>query len=668
MKRKKVLLHVLVVICIAGAVLLCYGHTLDVPFVFDDRTAIVENQKIRDVDRFLHLKALTAQRPLADLTFAVNYTRGELDVFGYHVVNIAIHIISACLVYALAMLVFRRVNPGSDSRNTDSKKFILPAVFTALVFALHPVQTQAVTYIVQRYTSMAALFYLGAVVCYVLGRQSMQFNPKSAPPSSAMTKGGISLKSIGLFTLSFACGLAAFLSKQTALSLPLAILLMEYLLFDRTWAGWKKKLVYLLPLCAAFIVFVLYSAGVLQGDISLGRLLEETDQRTRETMEVSRLQYLMTQFQVITIYLGQLIWPANLSLDFMYPFVDSLFQNWTFWGLLLLLTLVAAGFWLRRKQPFISMGIFWFFIALSVESSLIPISDALFIHRLYLPMFGFALVLGIALHQAVLRWKYPALLAAVLLVCVLSVVTFQRNQVWQDRITLWSDTVSKRPENPRAHNNLGQALEDEGHIQDAAKHYRKALALQPGYADAHLNLGLVLAKSGRLDQAGRHFVRAAERRPGLAKAHYNLGLVRQSQKELKEAGKHYQRALKADPGMQQARLNLAGVLAETNRPQKAIEQLDIILSKDPRHFDALMNKASLLYMTGRSSQALEVVDQALEIRPESVQAGMNKGIMLIQSGQPNEAVQTLSRVLKEEPKNQQARQLLFQAMQSLKSQ
>ncbi|WP_291321523.1 tetratricopeptide repeat protein, partial [Desulfonatronospira sp.] len=490
MRIKAFFLHLLVLTVITGSIVLGYHHTFSVPFVFDDVHAIEENQKIRDPGNFLTLDSLTAQRPLVDLTFALNYHFGELEVYGYHLLNLIIHVVSAFLVYFLALLIFRRLDSSDGSLNSGLYRTIIPAAFVSLIFALHPVQTQAVTYIIQRYTSMAAMFYLAAVLCYILGRQFML--------SPVMVRPWIPFRSLVLFILCFVFGLASFLSKQIALSLPLAILLVEYTLFDRTWAGWKKKMAYMAPLGALFFLFALYSAGVLQGEISMGRLLEETDERTRETLEVSRLQYLLTQFQVVTIYLGLLIWPVNLSLDYMYPFVDRLFQGWTMWGLLLLLILAATGIILRRALPAVCLGIFWFYIALSVESSLIPISDALFEHRLYLPMFGFALVLGWVFWEIFRRWQPPALVLGLFVLIFLAAVTYQRNTVWQDPVALWSDTVINRPDNFRAHNNLGQALEDQDRIRKAAWHYQKALEIRPEFAPAHLNLGLVLARAGRI--------------------------------------------------------------------------------------------------------------------------------------------------------------------------
>ena len=303
MQAKKAIPHLLILLTLSGITLLAYWNSFQVPLVFDDQHVIEKNEAIRDVDNFLTLDALTRQRPLTDLTFALNYAWHGLDVFGYHVVNFGIHILSVCVAYFLALAVFTRLNVG-PSGPAGQRTLLLMAAITAAVFALHPVQTQAVTYIAQRYTSMAALFYMASVLLYILGRQQM---------IKGYGKDGEKIKEKGpwvwpltllIFGFSFTLALAAFASKQNALSLPLAILLVEYMLFDRTWAGWKKKLLYFLPVLALFLGFALYSAGVLQGDISLATVLEETDRRTRETFQVTRWQYLLTQFKVICIYLG----------------------------------------------------------------------------------------------------------------------------------------------------------------------------------------------------------------------------------------------------------------------------------------------------------------------------------------------------------------------------
>ena len=611
-------LHFLAGLIIVGSILACYAHTLSVPFVFDDRIAIVENDKIRDLSNFLTSQVVTTQRPLTDLTFALNYTIVGLDVSGYHVVNIFIHIIASILAYCLAVQVLQSL--GSAKIRGDRYVVILSASVAALVFALHPVQTQAVTYIAQRYTSMAAMFYMGSVLSYILGRrnQVLSFSGKADSHVAAYVKPVI------FFGLCFACAVLAFLSKQNALSLPLAIVLVEYLLFDRTWAGWRKKLLIALPIAALFLGFVLYSAGVLQGDISLGRLLEETDARSRETLGVTRWQYLLTQFKVICIYLGLLVWPASQSLDYMYPFVSNILQSWTLWALLVLVSLISLGVVLRRRQPVISFAIFWFFIAISVESSIIPITDALVEHRLYLPMLGFALGFGWGFSK-LLTWKKVC--ATFIGICILStmgVATYARNQVWHDPQQLWAESVQANPRNYRAHYNLGLELAHKDEIKQALGHFQKAVAIWPEYAKAHYNMGRAYQRLQKPDKALKHYLMASQYNPGHIKAH----------------------------------LNATSILLRQREFSRAEEHLRAILAKEEDHIQALINLGVLKYARGQSEQAISVLKRAANVAPRDFTVQLNLGIVYYQQGQWARAKTHLQKAERIKPENQKVRYYL----------
>ncbi len=640
--------------CLATAI---YSNTFYSPFVFDDLHSIVRNPKIKDISHFLTWKAITYPRVLVDFTFALNYYFGELNVFGYHLVNLLIHIINGILVYFLALNILTHLVPASQSaiRNSqfairNSQSAILLSFFTALIFITHPIQTQAVTYIVQRYTSMAAMFYLAAVLFFILGRKLQIHN--------------LIHKALIFFVLTGICAICAFLSKQNTASLPAAILLVEYILFDRSWAGWKKKLKWIVPACAVFLVFIFYVL-ILKGNVNFGRLLEDVSTKTRDISGISRWEYLCTQFNVLVIYIRLLFFPVGQSVDYMYPFKSGFFDGLTPLAFLFLLGLVAASFWQRNKRPVITLAILWFFITLSVESSIFPIRDALFEHRLYLPIFGFALLISWFVSwivQSKVRWNL--IVIPVVILC-LSVATFQRNQVWQHPVDLWFDALAQNPKNHRVHNNLGYALDKQKKFKRAIQHYQKALDIYPRYADAHLNFGLALAKTGHLDKAIAHFSKAAELEPKLAKAHFNLALAMQMRGKLHKAQIHYQKALKIRPEYLQAHLNLSNIMAQKNEYQKAIEHLEKVLQIDSKHFDALLNLGTLFYMQGDFDNALKKINRALQINSNSTEALTNKGIILMRQNRLQEAIKSFTKVLKLDPNNKKARSLLQKIMFSM---
>jgi hypothetical protein len=315
----------------------------------------------------------------------------------------------------------------------------------------------------------------------------------------------------------------AFLSKQNTASLPAAIILVEYLFIDRTWRGWKKKILWFTPIFILFVIFVLYVCGFFSGGYEGRGLLEDVSDLMRETELVSRWSYLCTQFNVLVIYIRLLFLPIGQNLDYLYTFKTVFFDGYTPLAFIFLAGLAALGIWNRKKQPIITFGIFWFFITLSVESSIIPIRDALFEHRLYLPMFGFALIVTYLLFHLLSKRRLWAIVISVFIILSLGTTTYLRNKIWQDHITLWSDVLSKNPQSIRGHNNLGNALAHQGRFDEAISHYSETLRFAPDDVETHYNLGVVLARQGKLKKAIEHFSETLRIKPDYARAHYNLG-------------------------------------------------------------------------------------------------------------------------------------------------
>jgi hypothetical protein len=218
---------------------------------------------------------------------------------------------------------------------------------------------------------MAALFYMGSVLCYIKAR-------------SSAGNGYI------WFLMSAFCGVFAFLRKSHTASLPGAILLVEFLLFERSWSGWKKKLPKFAVVFSLWFVFVLLSYGFLRGKFEGGGLMESMSSMARPSENVGRWSYLCTQFNVLVIYIRMLFLPVGQSLNHLYSFNNGFFERYTPLAFLFLASIIMLGIRNRNKHPLVSFAVGWFFITLSVESSVFPISDAMYEHRLYLPMHGFA--------------------------------------------------------------------------------------------------------------------------------------------------------------------------------------------------------------------------------------------------------------------------------------
>ena len=430
------------VLLLAGAVAVVYLNSFRGVFQFDDYNVIVENGGVHTWSAFL-AGLPGGIRPLLKFTYTLNWTSGP-GPFGFHLVNVTLHAANAVLLFFLAS---RIVGPSSSG---------FAALLPALLFAVHPVQTEAVTYISGRSVSLMALFYLGSLLVYLRGRErENRFLLYVASPT--------------LFLLAAA-------SKEVALSLPFALVLCEAARGDRT--GWKKAIAAQAVhwgLLLALVVLFLAHRGY-------GRLLEAF-------FDIRGIAAnLLTQIHGISYILSRLVLPHALNIDPDLP----VFSGWATALLpevLLLAAFLAAGFiGIRRRSP-AGFGILWFLLHLVPTNSFIPRLDVANERQLYLASWGLflALATGMDLLRQERRARWVTALAVVLVV-VLGGYTIGRNAVYRSEVALWEDTVRKSPGKARAWNNLGYAYDQAGRFRDAEEAYLRALAVDPGYGLARGNL------------------------------------------------------------------------------------------------------------------------------------------------------------------------------------
>lgn len=667
----------LVVITIV--VLVIYSNIYHAPFIFDDVYSIELNHRVRDLSNYSSWEMLFVERPLVEFTFALNYHLGELDVAGYHFVNVLIHIINGFLVYFLSLTIFKRLISLSEREGLESdihgcnlsgnkamvksgRSFMhLAALVTSLIFVAHPIQTQAVTYAVQRFTSMATMFYFLAVLCYIKGRM-LHLRPKgmatkgSTEQKGAKNMGGIvrrSLPGFGsliLYILCCVCSVSAFLSKQNTASIVVAIPLVEYFLFDRTWKGWKRKLIWLAPLIVLMGLFILYVSGLFRGGIQFGRLLEDVSGILQAPgKNVSRWVYLCTQFNVIVIYIRLLFFPVGQNLDWLYPFKNSFFEGYTPLAFLVIIGIIGIGIWCVKKRPIIAFGIFWFFLALSIESTIFPIKDSLFEHRLYLPMFGFAIVIAYLLIYALPLKGWGLFMAPFVIIAILSIATFVRNQVWQSQSSMWSDVVFKNPENFRAYYNLGNALYRRGNIEAAVENYFEAVRIEPKFAKAHDNLGVALLREGETKEAVKHVKKALSLRPRDPKILTNYGLILLQQGKLDDAVAQFKKALRIDPDKAQAHNNFAIALARQGSLKDAIVHFSEALRIEPDNAEIHNNLGQALMLRNDLDGAEFHFSEAVRIRPTYAEAYGNLGVVILRQGDVKGGMQHFYKALRIKP-------------------
>jgi hypothetical protein len=546
----------LLLVIIVGLVV--YSNTFRVPFLFDDESSVYKSVAVRDAGYFTKASLagiLSAPRTIGQLSFTLNYALGGLDVVGYHIVNLVIHVCCALLVYWFVVLLFRAPYftgyfQGSVDPSFHVRGFV--ALFAALLFVSHPIQTQAVTYIVQRYASLATLFYLLSFVLYIKFRLS-----------------GSSKARHVFYAVSVVSAVLAMKTKEIAFTLPVMITLCEFMFFR---GDIKKRVFYLIPLLLTMAIIplsLIWSHGTSAGGAAvLDRLT-----RGASLNIISPWDYLNTQFRVIVTYIRLLFLPINQNLDYDYPVYRTFFTAPVFLSFLFLLAIFGLGVYLVYRSlrdkgdkscwyRLIAFGIFWFFVTLSVESSIIPIADVIFEHRLYLPSAGFfmAVMAGVMWFEGRLGNKPLAgnavWVVMILIVVGLSATAYARNSVWRDEVTLWEDVVKKSPQVYRANFNVGLLHAKNGRFDDAIREFQAAIRINQNYPEVYNNLGLAYLYKGDTDAALREIHTALTLEPKAGYIYESLGQVYAAQGRNEEAIRTFQTALELDPNCAEARNNL----------------------------------------------------------------------------------------------------------------
>ena len=532
--------------------LLAYGNSLHGPFVFDDIRQIRDNPSLRDLAGSLRGGfGSPPSRYVGYLTFALNHRVGGLDVFGYHVVNLAIHLAVSLLVYRLVQLLFR-TPVARASRLAPGARGV--AFVAGALFATHPLGTQAVTYVVQRLTSLATLLYLLAVVLCVAWRLAGEPPRRSAGRRAALYAGVV------------VSALLAMRTKEIAFTLPGAIVLIELLFFP---AGGYRRWLPVLPIGA---IALLVPAAWIDLHAGAGTLSASAEQATRVQTSIGRIDYLRTQVVVVTEYLRLLAWPTGQNLDHDIPIRRATLDPRVLGSALLLAALAATAIALARgtrTRPgrigldpalrLVSFGIGWFFLALSVESGVIPIVDVMYEHRVYLPGVGAAVAAATLLGLFFLRIAPGregrlTVLAGVALAILLGSLALRRNAVWSSALTLWSDAAAKSPGKARPHLLLAEALEAAGLPEDAEREFRRGVEIEPDDVPGRTALATFLQKARRGREAEEEYRLVLRLEPGHRPAIFNLADLLWRSSRRGEASELYQRYLALPPaGDAQAR-------------------------------------------------------------------------------------------------------------------
>jgi tetratricopeptide (TPR) repeat protein len=599
------------------AVLAVYAGSLHAPLLFDDRGAITENTSIRNLATawFPPLDgSTTTARPVLNLTFALTYKLSGLEPWGHRAGNLVIHAAAALALLGVARRMFARVLPEAAPSL---------ALGLALLWAVHPLQTESVTCVAQRTEVLCGFFLLGTLYSFFRG---VECSGGLRPPGPGSGK---------WLVVSVVACLLGMGSKEVMVSAPLLVLLADRTFVAGSFAGaWRARRSYYLALAATWLLllFLVLGAGGTRGSAAgLG-------------LGVSWWTYLLKQAEALVLYLKLSFWPHPLVLDYGTAVAASPAEVW--WQGLVVWTLVGGTLWALWRRPALGFAGAVFFAILAPSSSVVPlVTQTMAEHRMYLPLAA-VLALGlVGLHRLAgprgwLGWGAVALVFAAL--------TVSRNHDYRDALVIWSDSVAKYPSSARAQHNLAVELLNRGRAAEAADHAAHSAALSPDYVPAHYTWGLALLELGRADEAAARLQTAVKLGPAHADAHLALGnaLVRANRPaeavaafrtslELKpaadahhnlalalaalgrsaEAEQELRSAVNADPGLAAARRRLGLMLAQAGRLPEAGEQFRALVELQPDDPDARANYGNVLLLTSRPAEAAAQYEAALRLRP-----------------------------------------------------
>ncbi len=592
-------ISILLISCLG---LIVYSNTFFGSFHLDDFQLIVENSQIKNIHHFQNIWNYLPCRFLLYLSFALDYQWYQLRVLGYHVENLIIHLVSALLVWWLVLLTFSTAAMKiPDNKITADSGLI--ALFAGLVFVVHPIQTEAVTYIAQRAASLVTLFYLVSLCLYA----------KSRLVSSS------GRASLFYFLSSLVMAIMAMFTKEIAITLPLTILLYE-ISFLKVGKGlnWKYITPFLLTIFVIPLAMLFFSSTKAIN-------FQEMNHAIKGSSEISSSHYVLTQLRVLVTYIRLCFFPFHQNVDYDYPIFRNIFEVPV---LLSLMFLMGILFWAKHlflKYRILSFSIFWFFLTLLPESSLFPIKDVIFEHRLYLPMPGYSIFLVAGLYY--LFGKNTIRSMVIMLIAIIvgyAALTYQRNKVWNNEFTLWDDAVQKSPHKERPYINRAKAYYDQGNVDRAMADYNRAIELNTDDELAYTDRGFLYTQQGNSAKAMSDFDKAIKINPVYPMAYYDRGLAFEAQKNVSQAFNSFTKAIELNPHYLEAYAKRSLLYRQSGDWPKAIADFTRVIELSPLNAESYNDRGVLYGERDYWDKAIVDFTKAIKLNPQYATAYYNR--------------------------------------------
>ncbi len=482
--------------------LLIYGQSFGFGFVFDDDQFIVNNPYIHNLSKVHEIEqALPLTRLVGIYTFALNYHFHGLNPTGYHLFNVVLHLVVTGLVWALANLLFKIV--GKEPKQ-------LP-FFMALLFLVHPLQTQAVTYISQRFESLATLFYLTTIYCYLSARISKDM-----------------LSKVILFLIAAVSAFLGIMTKEVAITIPLMLLACEWILLPSKNPSAKSSRN--LMISVGGVLFLLVFLKLLRSGFNMFITALPSQSHDGDTIVLGN--YLLTQMRVFLTFVRLFFVPYPQNVDYDYPLSVSIIDP--------LLTLVGAGLVsflilamirIRHKWPLISFGLAWVLITFSIN--LAPRANVIWEHKFYLMSFGF-LIATVSVLANLIHKRSSLIFIVCAVTAGFTFLSFQRNHIWQNDFTLWEDGIKRSPNKVRVYVDLAKAKGTHGQLQQAITLLTQKLSVTPNHYGSLMARAGLQYRLGNYDLATEDLRQAVIVRPNFIDF-YKLSLIYSEQKQMDKA-------------------------------------------------------------------------------------------------------------------------------------
>jgi protein O-mannosyl-transferase len=588
---------------ILAATVLAYANSFSGPFIFDDFSWIETNPHIRQLWPLWNtLQAPPGSagtgRPVVCLTLALNYAVSRLDPWSYHVANLAIHASAALVLFGIV----RRTLQGPRLRDRFGMQADGLAVAVAVCWAVHPLQTESVTYIIERAESLMGLFLLLTLYCVIRGRHSS--------------------RRLEWYATAVMCCALGMGSKEGMVIAPIIVLLYDRIFLADSWAAiWKQRSALYAGLAATWLVLI---SLVIMNQAGPGKGLIGSP-------GVSSWRYAKNQFGAIAHYFRLTFWPDTLCLDYGWQ-VSPLPRSWKAIGVVLAVGLGAATGWALANVPSVGFLGAWFFLTLAPSSSVVPIQDMVAERRMYLPLAAVVTLTVIVawnglstlsrrfkLTPTTLGWAFFALIAGALVWR-----TALRNNDYQSDIAIWTKTTRQRPQNGRAWGSLGVSYFEAGQFDSAVACLERAIELLPTYAlaraTAYKNLANVRFAQGRYSESITQLSEALRLNPYDADAHNDLACALQQLGDREQAMVHFRTAIRLKPDHALAHYNMSLLVTDLDDFDEALRELQTARRLLPDRPEILFKLGVLLSDHGRYSEACANFTEALRLKPDFEQA------------------------------------------------